>query len=470
MDLDLKNSPEEQSPSSKAKTRRKRGQKKAKSNSETRDENSADQEKSKVNEQEPEVSSTPAAAPKSAKSDGNSSGFDKKRSQKATENGPQTNSKPDGKKGKSLSSGKTKKTPKSTKEGQNDNVRNNKKSGSSPVLVNKKFIRQFDPKQAPVKQQNNPKDASSKQQKTPKQSQRNEDFPPHYINEMVQQAIAKNLLVCGTLRINPRAFEDAFISTNDYNDVLITGFINRNRALNGDEVAVDILPESEWRILHETVAAFIDEDLDEVTEEMNGLKVDDNVVEVQDLSECDDSDNASVESDVVIEEVIELDEEGDVVAVEQAASSSKTKKTRRGKRGKNKSCNNEKEFTLEQIKKLPNWQRFVQKSGRVVAILEYNHSRKAVGYIRPRPGDNKYALFSPTDSRIPRILIPRDNLPEEFWQRQQDFANTLFATAITRWEKPKFAMGKLSKTYYDLYITDIGTSGAGNNIFVLLKF
>ena len=29
---------------------------------------------------------------------------------------------------------------------------------------------------------------------------KNPDFPPHYIQPMVQQALAKGLLVCGTLR------------------------------------------------------------------------------------------------------------------------------------------------------------------------------------------------------------------------------------------------------------------------------
>ena len=31
-------------------------------------------------------------------------------------------------------------------------------------------------------------------------SDKNPDFPPHYIQPMVQQALAKDLLVCGTLR------------------------------------------------------------------------------------------------------------------------------------------------------------------------------------------------------------------------------------------------------------------------------
>ena len=48
--------------------------------------------------------------------------------------------------------------------------------------------------------------------------------------------MSKGLLISGTLRINPRAFEDAFLTSTDYNDVYINGVMNRNRALHGDEV------------------------------------------------------------------------------------------------------------------------------------------------------------------------------------------------------------------------------------------
>ena len=65
---------------------------------------------------------------------------------------------------------------------------------------------------------------------------KNADFPPHYIDAMVKQGMSKGLLISGTLRINPRAFEDAFLTSTDYNDVYINGVMNRNRALHGDEV------------------------------------------------------------------------------------------------------------------------------------------------------------------------------------------------------------------------------------------
>ena len=92
-------------------------------------------------------------------------------------------------------------------------------------------------------------------------------FPPHYISEMVESALKKGLLIEGILRINPKAFEDAFISSNVPNelDIYIGGIMNRNRALNGDEVVVDLLPECQWKVNNELIQEYLEQnDLDEL--------------------------------------------------------------------------------------------------------------------------------------------------------------------------------------------------------------
>nr|XP_050038990.1 DIS3-like exonuclease 2 isoform X1 [Dermacentor andersoni] len=66
----------------------------------------------------------------------------------------------------------------------------------------------------------------------------------------VQQALKKGEVVEGVLRINPRNYEDSFISAPDSQmDIYIGGLHDRNRALNGDLVAVKIKPQEEWKIL-----------------------------------------------------------------------------------------------------------------------------------------------------------------------------------------------------------------------------
>ncbi len=52
------------------------------------------------------------------------------------------------------------------------------------------------------------------------------------------------------------------------------------------------------------------------------------------------------------------------------------------------------------MKTLEGWENFIQRTGRVVAILEKKHSRTAAGHLKMLPDKNpNFALFSPTDSK-----------------------------------------------------------------------
>ena len=148
--------------------------------------------------------------------------------------------------------------------------------------ISKKYIK-------PKNKENNPNDRSKKDTKegnlvskannhknqsnlksTNKKNQSTNDknsFPPHYIHEMVEKGLKDGLLIEGTLRINPKNYEDAFVTNEMKNepDIYIGGMMNRNRALNGDEVVVDILPESEWKVNTELVDEYLlENDLEEL--------------------------------------------------------------------------------------------------------------------------------------------------------------------------------------------------------------
>ena len=91
--------------------------------------------------------------------------------------------------------------------------------------------------------------------------QKNNDkhsFPPHYIDEMVEKGLKERMLIEGTIRINPKCYEDAFVSRGiNEPDIYVGGMMYRNRALNGDEVVVDILPEADWRVNNELVEEYL---------------------------------------------------------------------------------------------------------------------------------------------------------------------------------------------------------------------
>lgn len=76
---------------------------------------------------------------------------------------------------------------------------------------------------------------------------------------------------------------------------------------------------------------------------------------------------------------------------------------------------------------LPWWQ-IIQRIGRVVSIQRRLNCRACVGFLRPLiPGQNKahgqqpsapineadwnLAILSPTDNRVPRVIIPKTNCP-----------------------------------------------------------
>lgn len=56
-----------------------------------------------------------------------------------------------------------------------------------------------------------------------------------------------------------------------------------------------------------------------------------------------------------------------------------------------------------------------KKTSQIVAILEKSASRRIVGQIKPMPNNVNFFIFAPTDSRIPRLLIPSKKAPTGFY-------------------------------------------------------
>ena len=90
-------------------------------------------------------------------------------------------------------------------------------------------------------------------------------------------------------------------------------------------------------------------------------------------------------------------------------------------------------------------EKFLQKTAKVVGIIEKIHPRKAMGYAKVY--NKNFALFSPLDGRVPRMLIHLNEFPKGFAERPKDFAENLMIGLISRWEVTgKFAMGSLVKS------------------------
>ncbi|KAL3862206.1 hypothetical protein ACJMK2_008193 [Sinanodonta woodiana] len=93
-------------------------------------------------------------------------------------------------------------------------------------------------------------------------------------------------------------------------------------------------------------------------------------------------------------------------------------------------------------------EKLLLRTGKVVAIIEKKHTRACTGYIRLLPDKNPdRALFSPIDHRLPRILLPMSDCPPDFKERPNDHANTLYIARITDWpENSSMAFGRLARS------------------------
>lgn len=86
----------------------------------------------------------------------------------------------------------------------------------------------------------------------------------------------------------------------------------------------------------------------------------------------------------------------------------------------------------------------IQKTGVIVSILEKNHPRKAIGFIKKHQSG---IIFQPRDSRVPYMkIINPQILPQTFHENPKSMENTLFLAKINFWNKPGSAFGRLKQS------------------------
>ncbi|XP_053379089.1 DIS3-like exonuclease 2 isoform X2 [Mercenaria mercenaria] len=259
--------------------------------------------------------------------------------------------------------------------------------------------------------------------------------------EEVSQGLKRGILVEGPIRINPKNFEEAYVPHPDgKSDILICGTKSRNRALNGDIVAVQLSDEGDWKFNKQEL-----EDLENtVTGEKNGGSSQDSDPEVV------------IESEEIVE-ITGTKGNNQTEASKGGNQNDKSQIEKKGNRSPAKRYTSlsdmmtgqsparhklQTEEGRDEIKKL------LQRTGKVVAIIERKHSRACTGFIKPMQDKSvERALFSPIDHRIPRIMIPTDNCPKDFLERPDDYGKTLYVCRITDWKQDSFyAEGCLAKS------------------------
>ncbi|XP_010221479.1 PREDICTED: DIS3-like exonuclease 2, partial [Tinamus guttatus] len=258
------------------------------------------------------------------------------------------------------------------------------------------------------------------------------------------------VMVQGPLRINPKKYHEAFIPSPDgYRDIFIDGVVARNRALNGDIVVVKLLPKEQWKVIKpdgsdkETEATHESD----VPEDMLGtclpretVKGDAQSPDVIIEAQFDDNDAEHGQDhlqDLLAEDIKKLSlDTGEKVKAAGIGGVHKTKQDDVPK--------------VNDSKLLPD--KFLQRTAKVVYILEKKHSRAATGFIKLLADKNselfkKCAMFSPVDHRVPRAYVSLADCPSDFPSRPEDYSNTLFICRIVDWkEDSNFATGQMAKS------------------------
>ncbi|KAJ3525487.1 hypothetical protein NM688_g8396 [Phlebia brevispora] len=239
------------------------------------------------------------------------------------------------------------------------------------------------------------------------QPQRKSLFAPYLPQASLPPLLAAGKLVVGILRVNKRNRSDAYVATEVLDaDIYICGSKDRNRALEGDIVAVELLDVDEvWGTKKEK-------------EEKKRKKEENNAY---DLKGAAGRKNDKKKDDVEVE-------------------------------GQGLMLFEDEEVT-DEVKP--------QFAGHVVAVVERMPGQLfsgTLGLLRPssaatkekqeaerreREGDRgdeprrpierpKIVWFKPTDKRVPLIAIPTEQAPPDFVQNSEAYANKLFVACIKR--------------------------------------
>lgn len=286
--------------------------------------------------------------------------------------------------------------------------------------------------------QHAPPQLSVQQQQQQQQQQRKTLFTPYLPQANLPALISNGQLVAGVLRVNKKNRSDAYVTTTDLDaDIFICGSKDRNRALEGDLVAIELL------------------DVDEVWAQKK---------EKEEKKKRKDITDARSGSNAGNDKLGRSDSNNDRQEVGPDGSIRRRGSLRqRPTQKKNDDVEVEgQSLLLVEEDEISDEQKPLY-AGHVVAVIERIAGQMfsgTLGLLRPssqatkekqeaerqaRDGAHgrgnqdrhqekpKIVWFKPTDKRVPLIAIPTEQAPRDFVEKHQDYANRIFVASIKRW-------------------------------------
>ncbi|CAL8082220.1 unnamed protein product [Calicophoron daubneyi] len=291
-----------------------------------------------------------------------------------------------------------------------------------------------------------------------REKKQNATYQPYWSEEQLKAGVENGTVISGHIRINPKNFGDSYIKHPSGDaDIYICGLLSRNRALPNDIVAVQVDPKKDWRVFD----TYVSDSVTPETSEDNAKNKRQKYVRLEDFLTRQRHD---------LEQLLGIDMVRSIAAdLESSADPSCT--------------------DIPGDKSVINyahWWSILQRTAHVVGILHPLHSRACIGYLKvqnshsnandkerngqPKAGEAEadislhtpkpknattsrppnswlYATLMPADSRLPRLVIPRDKCPEAFQRHPEDYKYVRYVARIVQWsESSIFPKGELLRS------------------------
>ncbi|KAI0388816.1 hypothetical protein F5Y17DRAFT_451478 [Xylariaceae sp. FL0594] len=258
-------------------------------------------------------------------------------------------------------------------------------------------------------------------------------FAPYLPQANLPGLLGDGQLVSGILRVNKKNRSDAYVTTTDGlldADIFICGSKDRNRALEGDLVAVELL------------------DVDEVWGQKREKEEKKKRKDITDTRTGSTNGNGPSNN-------------GDDGAVGDGGLRRRGSLRQRPTQKKNDDVEVEGQSLLLVEEEEINDESKPLYAGHIVAVIERIAGQMfsgTLGLLRPsaqatkekqeaeraardggrahehrQPDKPKIVWFKPTDKRVPLIAIPTEQAPSNFVEKHQDYANQIFVASIKRW-------------------------------------
>ncbi|KAL8948081.1 MAG: hypothetical protein Q9222_005699 [Ikaeria aurantiellina] len=275
------------------------------------------------------------------------------------------------------------------------------------------------------------------------QQQRKTLFTPYLPQASLPALLSDGQLVSGILRVNKKNRSDAYVTSSELDaDIFICGSKDRNRALEGDYVAVELLDVDEvWGQKREKEEKKKRKDITDTRTGGSASTANDKPSRSDSAANGDSGQTGSFEGGI------------------RRRGSLRQRPTQK----KNDDVEVEGQSLLLMEEEEVNDEQKPLYAGHVVAVIERVAGQMfsgTLGLLRPssqatkekqeaerqqregnsgrhhqdrQPDKPKIVWFKPTDKRVPLIAIPTEQAPRDFVENHQNYANRIFVACIKRW-------------------------------------